>query len=205
MAAFQRHAAASLLTGSTACTLRSSGCLSAGWGNCLLTVCGTLGLLCIQPADSIRCGASPSDEIPSKSMGPLEKYTSLLLWTDRRSAPQQEGQVRRENKTGIFQNKGLIFNGVLCTSGRIRWKRQKSGRMKQRISIAAEDEKSPRSGKVTPHLLQLPNVPHHHLSLTHHVLHTELVGHGVVDHELHLTNGSLDPLEVWKKGKQCRI
>lgn len=70
--------------------------------------------------------------------------------------------------------------------------------MKQGISIAAEDEKSPRSGS-SAHLLQLPNVPHHHLSSTHHVLHTELVGHGVVDHELHLTNGSLDPLEVWEK------
>lgn len=118
-------------------------------------------------------------------------------WTDgaRRNKDGCEEKIKRE----FFKIKGLVFNGVLCTSGRIRWKRQKSGQMKQGISIAAEDEKSPRSGKVTAHLLQPPNVPHHHLSSAHHVLHTELVGHGVVDHELHLTNGSLDPLEVWEK------
>lgn len=68
--------------------------------------------------------------------------------------------------------------------------------MKRGISIAAEDETSPRSGRVAAPLLPLPHVPPH-LSSTHHVLHAELVGHGVVDHELHLTNGSLDPLEVW--------
>lgn len=45
-------------------------------------------------------------------------------------------------------------------------------------------------------------IPHHRASFTYHVLHTELIRHGVVDHELHLTHSSLNPLEVWwEKGK----
>lgn len=50
----------------------------------------------------------------------------------------------------------------------------------------------------------------HALCNTDHVLHTELVRHGVVDHELHFTDVALNPLEVcegegkrgheWQKG-----
>lgn len=42
------------------------------------------------------------------------------------------------------------------------------------------------------------------LGKTDHVLHAELVRHGVVDHELHFTDVALNPLEVCEGGRKRR-